>query len=395
MKTSRSSSQTTLSVIKKLLPDLKRFREDLHQHPELSWQEFRTTEKIIEFLKKFGIEEFHRPIETGGWVDFVFQEDAPFIMLRADIDALPLQDSKTVPYRSKNPGVCHACGHDVHTTIMVGVAAAIHQLQLILPHNIRVVFQPAEEPIPAGAPKFMEHGVLNGVKYALSQHVDPRLPLGIISLTSGWVNMQSVRLDLKLKGAGGHSARPFETADLIWLASRLVDESYGIIYREFNWLEHPVVLTFTEIHAGEGYNIIPRELTLTGTLRVTSRSSKNRFLMKFRTLLQQLETENGVQAEFTRVEGAPPVLNDENLIRQLQEIARTAEPSPITFISDFRSSGGDDFGYYAQEVPSALVRFGIKTKDDQPPLHNGHFDVPFEVVELAIRFFLEAIQRLK
>ncbi len=395
MKSTNHSPSTVQSIIKKLLPDLKRFREDLHRHPELSWQEYRTTEKIMAFLKKYGIETFHRPMDTGGWIDLVFHESAPFVMLRADIDALPLQDAKEVPYRSRNPGVCHACGHDVHSTVMVGLAAAVHQLRPSLSHNLRIVFQPAEEPIPAGAPRFIEHGVLKDVRYALGQHVDPRLPLGIISLTSGWVNMQSIRLDLKLRGAGGHSARPFETPDLIWLASRLVEESYSIIYREFNWLEHPIVLTFTEIHAGEGYNIIPRELTLTGTLRVTNRTSKNRFLMKFRSLLQQLETESRVQTEFTRQEGAPPVLNDDGLIRQLQAIARTTEGSPITFISDFRSSGGDDFGFYAQEVPSALVRFGIKTKDDQPSLHNGHFDVPFEVVELAIRFFLEAVRRLK
>ncbi len=387
--------QAIQSVFNALLPDVVAFRQELHQHPELSWHEVETTRRIRQFLENHGISHFHQPTETGGWVDFVFQENAPFVMLRGDIDALPIQDAKNVPYRSQNEGVCHACGHDVHTAVAAGVAAAIHQSGLKLPFNLRVLFQPAEEPIPAGAPKMIEAGVLKNVRVALGMHVDPRIPLGTLSLTPGWVNMQSIQLDLLFEGPGGHSSRPSETADVIWLASRLIQDSYGIIYREFDWMKYPLMLTFTEIEAREGYNIIPKRLRLTGTLRLTSPQAENRFLMRFRNLLQELESENNIEIHFMKKEGAPPVVNNENLIRHIQEILNQETPEQYSIIDNYRSPGGDDFGFYAQQVPSALVRLGIQTRDDQPGLHTQFFDAPAEVLEIGMRFFLLILPFLK
>ncbi len=387
--------QPLQSIFDQLLPQVVAFREELHRHPELSWQEVETTRRIRQFLEQQGIPVFHQPIETGGWVDFVFKKGAPFVLLRGDIDALPIQDAKSVPYRSQNPGVCHACGHDVHTAVAAGVAAAIHQSGIRLPYNLRVLFQPAEEPIPAGAPKMIEAGVLDGVEVALGLHVDPRIPLGTISLTPGWVNMQSIQLDLLFEGPGGHSSRPSETADIIWLASRLIQDSYGIIYRAFDWMKYPIMLTFTEIEAKEGYNIIPKQLRLTGTLRLTNPQAKNRFLIRFRALLQELESENGIVIHFIKKEGAPPVTNNEALIRFLQDTIQRETPDQFHIIDNYRSPGGDDFGFYAQKVPAALVRFGIQTRDDQPGLHTQYFDAPSEVVEIAMRFFLSVLPFLK
>ena len=378
-----------------ILSKVVEFRQELHQHPELSWQEVETTRRIRRFLESFGITRFHQPTETGGWVDFVFKEGAPFVLLRGDIDALPIQDAKEVPYKSQNPGVCHACGHDVHTAVAAGVAAAVQTGGIRLPLNLRVLFQPAEEPIPAGAPKMIEAGVLKDVAFALGMHVDPRIPLGTISLTPGWVNMQSIQLDLLFEGPGGHSSRPSETADLIWLASRLIQDSYGIIYREFDWMKFPIMLTFTEIEAKEGYNIIPKKLRLTGTLRLTSTQAKNRFYMRFRNLLQELESENHIMIRFIKKEGAPPVHNNPRLIRALREIIQRETPDQFHVIDNYRSPGGDDFGFYAQQVPSALVRLGIQTRDDQPGLHTQYFDAPPEVIEVGLRFFLTVLPFLQ
>ncbi len=387
--------QSIQQSFSEILPAVVQLREELHQHPELSWQEVETTKRIRRFLASFGIQTFHQPGETGGWVDFLFQEGAPFVMIRGDIDALPIQDAKNVPYKSQNPGVCHACGHDVHTSIAAGVAAAIHHSGIKLPFNLRVLFQPAEEPIPAGAPKMIEAGVLKDVKLALGMHVDPRIPLGTISLTPGWVNMQSIQLDLLFEGPGGHSSRPSETADIIWLASRLIQDSYGIIYREFDWMKYPIMLTFTEIEAKEGYNIIPKKLRLTGTLRLTNPQAKNRFLMRFRNLLQELESENGIVIHFMKKEGAPPVHNNPRLVRTLQEIIQRETPDQFHVIDGYRSPGGDDFGFYAQQVPSTLVRLGIQTRDDQPGLHTQYFDAPKEVIEIGLRFFLTVLPFLQ
>ena len=262
-----------IQLINTLYPDLVNIREDLHRHPELSWEEHQTTERIAKALSLPGIPPLERITPTGGKIDFVFREGAPFILLRADIDALPIQDEKSVPYRSTRNGVSHACGHDAHTTTVIGVGRALAQLPP-LPYNLRLVFQPAEEPIPSGAPTMIEAGVLQDVVAALGMHMEPRLPLGTISITPGWVNMQSIRLDLVLHGKGGHSARPNETADLLWIASRIIQESYQSVYRQINLLDTTVVLTFTEIHAAQGYNVIPRELHLTGTLRLSDPHKK-------------------------------------------------------------------------------------------------------------------------
>ena len=391
MGASPNISKIVTEAVTSMRSRLKEFREELHMHPEPGWEEKQTTQRIQQFLQEIGLSEFIQPLPTGGWVDLVIHADKPFVLLRADIDALPVPDKKSVPYRSQHPGFCHACGHDVHTTVMLGVAAILQKLELTPPLNVRFLFQPAEEPIPSGAPKMVEKGALRNVKFALAMHVEPRLPLGVIGLTSGWINMQSIRLDITLEGPGGHSARPYETADLIWLASRLIQQSYGVINREIDWFTSPCVLTFTEIEAGEGYNIIPRKLRLTGTLRVTDDSTKNKFLLKLRNILQEMETENGIRSKLQRQEGSPAVLNNEELIRKLATVVQKMEPTPPPINRDYRSPGGDDFGFISRKVPSAMVRFGIKTRDDQPALHSSLFDVPWDAAELAMQFFLLAI----
>ncbi|RMG64362.1 MAG: amidohydrolase [Calditrichaeota bacterium] len=373
-----------------LLNEVIEFRKVLHAHPELSWREHQTTERIEAFLKKHGIQPLHRPTPTGGWVDLIFQSGKPFLLLRADIDALPITDTKKVAYRSRNRGICHACGHDAHTATMAAVAVLLTRMPRKPACNVRVVFQPAEETIPAGAPTLIEKGVLKDVKAALAMHVDPRIDLGTISLTPGWVNMQSVRLEVTFSGPGGHSARPYETADLIWLASRMVQESYQMIYRRFNWLESPMVLTFTEIEAGEGYNIIPSRLKATATLRLTSEQERERFYQQFRQLLGELCAGQPAKADFSAREGAPPVINDIRLIERLQkQLPETG--LKLNVLTDFRSPGGDDFGYYARQVPGAMVRFGVRTGQSHPPLHTGDFDVPDALFQLSVPFFARQV----
>ena len=371
------------------------FRKDLHRHPELSWQEFRTTQKIKEMLQEFGVAKISAPLETGLIADFVFDPAAPFILLRADIDALPLRDEKKAPYRSQNPGVCHACAHDAHTAVMLGTALVLQKQKISLPFNLRFVFQPAEEPIPSGAPKMIEAGALENVCYALGLHMEPRLPLGSIALTPGWVNMQSIRLDLILSGPGGHSARPHESADLIWIASRIVQDGYQMVYRGINLLDSAVILTFTEIEARRGYNVIPNKLTLTGTLRLSDPQKKDIFLNRFKKRLKQLENETGCKILFEYREGAPAIYNEPQFIKRLQQNLQEDFWLPAQLVTDFRTPGGDDFSYYCQEIAGAMVRFGVRTVNMTSSLHEGSFDVHPEAIRLAIAFFLHEITKLE
>jgi amidohydrolase len=371
------------------------FREDLHRHPELSWQEFRTTEKIKELLQNNGILNLSTPLETGLVADVIFNPGAPFVLLRADIDALPLLDEKDTPYRSQNTGLCHACGHDAHTATMAGVTLALNRLNTSLSFNVRFVFQPAEEPIPSGAPKMIEAGVLENVRYAFGLHMEPRLPLGSIGLTPGWINMQSIRLDLTLEGSGGHSARPHETADLIWIASRIIQDSYQIMYRDINLLDSAVILTFTEIEARQGYNVIPNKLTLTGTLRLSDPQKKNIFLERFQQRLNSLENESGCRINFQYQEGAPAIYNDPDLISLLQQNLLEDFGMPFELHTNFRTPGGDDFSHYCQYVPGAMVRFGVRTEQMTCSLHEGKFDVHPEALKLAVYFFLHQLTKLR
>jgi len=371
--------------IESLYPLLKAFREDLHQHPELSWQEYRTTQKIEDILRGNGLNDFQRPLETGGYIDFHLKAKAPFLLFRADIDALPIQDRKKKPYSSKNSSVLHACGHDMHTTIILGLALLIHKLNVELPFNLRFVFQPAEEVIPNGAEKMLNVGILNNVKYAFGVHVEPRLKFGVISLTPGWVNMQSVRIDIKLSCSGGHSAYPHKCPDLIWIASRIIQSCYQMIYREVDILNTPAVLSFTEIQAGEGFNIFPSKLNLGGTFRNSDSKTKKQFFNKLSRLTELIADETGAKIEVNLYEGAPPVMNDPDLIQKLQASANSFD-AITEIVTDFKSPGGDDFGSYCQIVPSALIRFGSAKEGYTSLLHTDTFDVPPELIKTAVSF---------
>jgi len=369
-----------------LFPSLKKFREDLHKYPELGWNEFRTTQKIEEALSSNGVKNFIKPLETGGYINFINQSGAPFVLLRADIDALPITDLKDVPYASIYPGICHACGHDVHTSIILGLLLLMKKLKPDLPFNLRFVFQPAEEPIPGGASKLIPKGILNDVKYAIGIHVDPRIEEGTVSISPGWINMQSIRLNIFLSAKGGHSAYPHKTSDLIWMASRIVLDAYQIVYREFDLLKNPIVLTFTEINAGEGYNIIPSSLKLTGTLRVTDAETKNGFLKRLESLLDSMGSESKTRLNLEVTEGAPPVVNDPNLVEKFLNTHSNSILKNIKIIKDLRSPGGDDFGYYSNERPSLLIRFGIAKEGIDSALHTGSFDVDANVIKIALRY---------
>ncbi|MGH1362568.1 MAG: M20 metallopeptidase family protein [Calditrichia bacterium] len=385
-----NKAQTTLE---NLSPFIREFREDLHRHPELSWKEHRTTERVRTTLEEVGFKDIRQPLDTGLIADYIVDKSKPFILLRADIDALPIQDLKSVSYASTNQGVCHACAHDVHTSVILGTALAINQLKPELAKNLRFVFQPAEEPIPSGAPEMVKAGVLENVSHALGLHMEPSLRVGQVTLASGFINMQSIRLDLKLSGAGGHSARPHETADLLWVASRIIQDGYQMMYRGLNHLDTTVILTFTEISAAQGYNVIPNELTLTGTLRLADPQKKDVALARLKDLMKTLEQDNNCSIELKVTEGSPAIHNAPELMQQLDERLQKDFWYPMEVIKEHRTPGGDDFSHYSKQVPSAMIKFGSKTDEMTASVHEGLFDVPPESIEIATAFFVHQLLR--
>ncbi|GAB4369704.1 MAG: M20 peptidase aminoacylase family protein [Calditrichia bacterium] len=384
---SKKNFSTITTRVEEIFNQLVDLRRKLHRFPELAWQEYQTTEKLLSFLHEHNISNIRRLRETGLVAEIGADESKPIVLLRADIDALPIAERKSVDYASQNAGICHACGHDVHMTISCGVLLILQEFVNELPVNVRVVFQPAEEPIPSGAPRVIEQGVLKKVQAALGMHVEPALDLGTIGLTEGWVNAQSIRLDWELKGSGGHSARPQLASDPLRAGTRLVQDAYKLAHRRWNRPDRPVVLTFTRFTSSDAYNAIPETARLTATLRLTDVKVKTRIFESLFELSRKIESDTGVKFSFHVKEGAPPVVNHPALVRQLCQKWQDVQGSDAQIEMDFRSLGGDDFGWYSREVPSALIRFGIGTRSQTPQLHTGFFDVPEDVIRIAVRFF--------
>ncbi|MBN2366488.1 MAG: amidohydrolase [Calditrichaeota bacterium] len=387
----KKSATDILQTINDIFPELILLRRSLHQAPEVGWKEIQTTARIIRFLENKATFTIWKPLKTGLVCDFISQEAAPYIALRADIDALPLHDLKTVPYRSRIDGVCHACGHDIHTAVMAGVAVFFRQSGIHLSHNLRFIFQPAEEPIPSGAPRMIEQDVLNGVQEIWAMHVDSTMALGTIGLTAGWVNAQSIKLRWEITGKGGHSARPHLANNPVEAGAKLVARTMHSVNHYRSKTNSNFAFTFTQFQSGSAYNVIPDSAVLYGTLRITDRESKIQLLQLLAETGQEIEAETGITIELTSREGAPPVINSNKIVDRFQRNL------PDTYGIDFkveenkRSMGGEDFSWYLEKTPGVLVKFGIALQENSPAVHTGWFDAPEEVIRLAVLFFLHQL----
>jgi amidohydrolase len=374
-----------------IYPELVKLRRDLHRYPETGFEEFRTTEKIIRFLKDYGISNIQRPLSTGLIADIIHRKDAGFIALRADIDALPITDLKTVTYHSRNKGICHACGHDIHTAVVSGVGAVSRPADISLQHNIRLIFQPAEEPIPSGAPRMIAENVLENVETVWAMHVDPALPLGTVSLTSGWVNAQSIRLHWNIKGKGGHSARPHLAKNPIIPGTMIIERVNNFVNHQKESLPVPFAFSFTQFLSGSAYNAIPDRAEILGTLRITDIETTKIFYAGFKDINRYIEKESGVSIDFTVQSGSPPVINDTEIISRFSKTDLHEFGIRVKQENNYRSMGGDDFGWYLQKVPGAMIRFGTAESSKAPALHTGLFDAPEQVIDFAVLFFAHQI----
>jgi amidohydrolase len=384
--------ETILKKVEEQKPELIQLRRRLHQEPELGWLEYKTTEKIIEYLKRYQIDRIIRPLETGVVAEIITNPKVPFLGIRADIDGLPIQDRKSVSYRSRCEGISHACGHDFHTAVVCGIAAIMQSYRRDLKYNLRFIFQPAEEPIPSGAPRMIEHGVLENIQTLWTWHVEPALPLGAIGLMPGWVNAQSIKLDWEIKGKGGHSARPGLACNPIPAASYMIKKIEDK-FKEFRANhEFTAVMAFTKIRSqGDAYNAIPEVSEVGGTLRITEPDNKDLYTELIQDVTQQTERKYGVNVTLHILVGSPPVQNDGLILDRFVQNLKRVNCTEFKIVQHERSMGGDDFGWYSQQVPSALVRFGTAVEGKAPAVHTGLFDAPEEIISLAVSFFLHQV----
>lgn len=362
------------------------WRRELHMHPEVAYTEHRTTDLILSTLTSLGLQPRRLSVGTGCIVDIgvAGSDGGPITALRADIDALPLPDHKQVGYASQHPGNCHACGHDAHTAILLGVAGVLAGVR-DLPGGIRLIFQPAEERMPGGAEAAVNDGALEGVSQIFALHCDPKLDVGHLGLRVGPITASFNQLDLTLTGPGGHTARPHLTADLVYALGRLITDLPGLMSRRID-PRAAVSLVWGAVHAGVAPNAIPTSGTLAGTLRMLDGTYWDQLAAIVTELAEQIVAPTGVELKIDYDPGVPAVVNDGALVA-LQTQAAISAFGPEAVSDTPQSMGGEDFAWYLQTVPGALARLGVRTPGHPSgDLHQSDFDIDERALGVGIRF---------
>ncbi|CUU54444.1 amidohydrolase [Parafrankia irregularis] len=373
--------------------DLIQLRRDLHAHPELGRQEHRTTRVVEERLLAAGLSPQRFPDVPGLWCDIGpgVDADAPVVMLRADLDALPLPDVKDVPYRSTVPGIAHACGHDVHTTVTLGagLALAAYARAHPLPGTVRLLFQPAEETMPGGALDVIDAGALKPVTAAITMHCDPALDAGMIGLRSGPITSAADAVEITLAGPGGHTSRPQNTVDLVYTLARLAVDLPAALSRRVD-PRSALSLVWGLVQAGTVTNAIPRTGKLRGTIRTLSRETWEETPELLERLAEQIVAPYGAQIAIDYVRGVPPVVNNAAVVDAFGAVVDAVFGHEAA-TSVAQSLGGEDFGWYLTHVPGALARLGTRTPGGPTyDLHQGSFDVDEQAIGVGVRFLSTA-----
>jgi len=362
--------------------ELVGWRRELHSHPEVGYAEYRTTDLILTVLTSFGLAPQRLSIGTGVICDI--GEGPDFVALRADIDALPLPDSKQVSYASQNAGVCHACGHDVHTAILLAVAGCLARAER-LPGSVRLIFQPAEERLPGGAEAAVNEGALKGVGEIFALHCDPKLTVGQVGLRVGPITASCNQLDIKLTGPGGHTARPQLTVDLVYAMGKLITDLPGLLSRRID-PRAAVSLVWGAVTAGSAANAIPTIGTLRGTVRMLDGQLWGQLETLVAELARQIVAPTNVEIEINYDRGVPAVTNDGALVG-IQTRAALAAFGPQAVSDTPQSMGGEDFAWYLQTVPGALARLGVRTPEAAVyDLHQSNFDIDEDALAIGVRF---------
>ncbi|TAK44196.1 MAG: amidohydrolase [Saprospiraceae bacterium] len=363
-------------------------RRHLHQYPELSFQEVKTGKFIAAKLASFGITHEHGWGGNGvvGYIEGK-KPGGKVIALRADIDALPICEANEVPYKSANEGVMHACGHDVHSSSLLGVALILNELRDDFAGTVKLIFQPAEEKLPGGASILIREGVLENPKPSviLGQHVHPTLPAGKIGLRPGMFMASGDEIYLTVKGRGGHGASPHDCVDPVLIAAHIVVAMQQIVSRNANPIV-PSVLTFGKINsAGGATNILPNEVTLEGTFRTMDEEWRAEAQQRIAKLAGGIAQSMGGSCDIRIEKGYPFLVNDEELTQRVRTYAIEYLGRENVVDLPMRMTA-EDFAYYSQLMPACFYRLGtgIENNGITSSVHTGTFDVDENCLETGM-----------
>lgn len=368
-------------------------RRHIHEYPELSFEEYETAKYIEKELDAMGIPH-RRSNKTGVIADIKGKEEGATVALRGDTDALPVQEENDLPFKSKNNGKMHACGHDLHTATLLAIAKQLVESQLPKKGNVRFIFQPSEESAPGGAIGMIEDGALDGVDFILGQHTNPGIETGKVGLYPSTMMAYTDELEVNITGTGGHAAYPQEAPNVVLLAAQFLDTAQSVISVGKDPFD-PAVVSFCSIHGGERGNIIPKSIKIKGTIRSLNLETRNKIVSRLKKLLAGICDVFGAEYILTLHEGYPALVNDREVTEVLGDVSKEllGEENISYPLPDL---GGEDFAYFTQKVPGTYYYLGVGKKEDNEDniWHSPTFFINENSLEIGATILFRTVMKL-
>ncbi len=381
-----------------LYESLVSWRRNIHANPELSFKEVQTSRFVADVLKKIGVDSVQSGIARTGVVATITSGEGPIVALRADMDALPITEAGFHDYRSMNDGIMHACGHDAHTAMLLGAAAVLveDKNNNRLNGTVKLIFQPAEEDTDeegkSGAPRMIEEGVLKDVDFAAALHVCPWQPPGTIQVNDHFSMANIDVFEAKIYGTGGHAGYPHFAKDPIWMLSTVLPVLYGIINRRISPLE-TAVMSIGKINTGTASNVIPNEVSITGTMRSYTPQAREQLASEVKSAFKMVEALGG-RFEFALERGEPALNNSPAVNKEIVKAAENIYPDLKIEYGPF-GLGGEDFGFMTEKVPGAMFFLGCSLPDGvSRDLHTPVFDIDESCLPIGTALLTETAHRL-
>lgn len=381
--------------IQALQPTLVELRRRLHQHPELGFREHLTAELVAHKLQEWGIEHQTGIAQTGIAATITGSRPGPVLGIRADMDALPIQEENDVPYRSQHDGIMHACGHDGHTAIALATARYLSQHRDDFAGTVKIIFQPAEEG-PGGAKPMIEAGVLKNpdVETIIGLHLWNNLPLGTVGVRSGPLMAATECFHCKIQGKGGHGAIPHQTVDSIVVAAQVVTALQTIVARNVNPLESAVV-TVGELHAGKALNVIADTASMSGTVRYFNPELGSLLPQRIEQVIAGICQSQGATYELDYQRLYPPVINDSRVVELVHAVASDVVETPAGVVPECQTMGGEDMSFFLQSVPGCYFFLGSANSDQNLayPHHHPRFDFDETALGIGVEIFIRCVEK--
>ncbi len=381
-------------ILRQVKEEVIEWRRHLHQYPELSFQEEKTAQFVFEKLESFGNLELSRPTPTSVMARLIGNKPGKVIAIRADMDALPIQEKNTFPYASKNPGVMHACGHDGHTAMLLGTAKVLSTMKDEIAGEVRFLFQHAEEVLPGGAEEMVAAGVMDGVDAVIGSHLWSSLETGKIGIVYGPMMAAPDVFRITIQGKGGHAASPHQTVDSIAIGAQVVTNLQHIVSRKTDPLER-LVVSVTQFIAGTTHNIIPEKAEIVGTVRSFNPELRKEVPGWIEQIVKGITTAHGATYQFSYEYGYRPVINDQKITKIVEETVREIfGEETIAYLEP--NMGGEDFSAFQQKAPGCFFYTGSgnPAKESTYPHHHPRFTIDEDALENGMKVFIYSTFKL-